>query len=229
MLHPPPVASGLMGEEAGRVMAEGSRQQEQPRVVMWQGIWRLGTEWCDLSQVGDGWRLTGAVLLAVGGAPAEVRYEIAIDASWATRAVDITSRSGSDVRMRRIHLAADQQQIWHRQDSLAADAAGPSVELEEVRGLLDIDLGFSPSTNTLPIRRLAPEIGEAVDVTAVWLRYPELTIAPLPQRYIRLDERRYRYESNGGAFVAELEVDALGLVVAYEGGWQRIAEAEVGR
>jgi len=195
---------------------------------MWQGIWRSGTEWCDLTRVGDGWRLAGTVLLAVDGIPAEVRYKVALDASWATREVDITSRSGSDVRMRRIHLAADQKQIWHRQESLAPDAAGPLVELEGVRGLFDIDLGFSPSTNTLPIRRLAPPIAEAVDVTAVWLRYPELTIEPLPQRYIRLDERRYRYESNGRAFVAELEVDELGLVVAYEGGWQRIGEAAEG-
>jgi hypothetical protein len=60
-------------------------------------------------------------------------------------------------------------------------------------------------------------------VTAAWLRFPELTLEPLSQRYVRLDERRYRYESQGGSFVAELEVDDLGLVVHYEGGWQRVA------
>jgi hypothetical protein len=75
----------------------------------------------------------------------------------------------------------------------------------------------------LPIRRLDPAIGEAVALTAVWVRFPELTIEPLPQRYIRLAERRYRYESAGGAFVAEIEVDDLGLVTTYEGGWRRIA------
>ena len=57
------------------------------------------------------------------------------------------------------------------------------------------------------------------------LSFPELTIEPLPQRYLRLGERRYRYESAGGAFVAEIEVDDLGLVVSYEGGWERIAES----
>ncbi|MDQ3227137.1 MAG: putative glycolipid-binding domain-containing protein, partial [Chloroflexota bacterium] len=79
--------------------------------------------------------------------------------------------------------------------------------------------------NTLPIRRLAPAIGDAVGVTAVWVSFPELTIEPLPQRYIRLDERRYRYESDGGAFVTEIAVDDLGLVVTYDGGWRRIAES----
>ena len=60
-------------------------------------------------------------------------------------------------------------------------------------------------------------------MTAVWVRFPELTIEPLPQRYGRLAERRYRYESAGGAFAAEIEVDDLGLVTTYEGGWRRIA------
>jgi hypothetical protein len=55
------------------------------------------------------------------------------------------------------------------------------------------------------------------------VRFPELTIEPLPQRYIRLADWRYRYESAGGAFVAEIEVDDLGLVTHYEGGWRRIA------
>lgn len=60
-------------------------------------------------------------------------------------------------------------------------------------------------------------------MTAVWVRFPELTIEPLPQRYTWLDERRYRYESAGGAFVAAIEVDELGLATEYEGGWRRVA------
>jgi uncharacterized protein len=60
-------------------------------------------------------------------------------------------------------------------------------------------------------------------VTAAWVRFPELTIEPLPQRYIRLADRRYHYESAGGAFIAEIEVDDLGIVTTYEGGWQRVA------
>jgi hypothetical protein len=99
----------------------------------------------------------------------------------------------------------------------------PVDDLAALHGLVDVDLGFSPVTNTLPIRRLEPAIGEVVAVTAAWVRFPELTIEPLPQRYVRLAERRYRYESAGGAFVAEIEVDDLGLVTTYEGGWRRIA------
>jgi hypothetical protein len=92
-----------------------------------------------------------------------------------------------------------------------------------LHGLTDVDLGITPATNTLPIRRLDPAIGESVAVTAAWVRFPELTVESLPQTYTRLAERRYRYESAGGAFVAAIEVDDLGLVIAYEGGWRRVA------
>ena len=58
-------------------------------------------------------------------------------------------------------------------------------------------------------------------VTAAWVRFPELTVEPLPQEYLRLEERRYRYSSAGGRFVAELEVDEHGLVTTYGDIWAR--------
>jgi hypothetical protein len=128
-----------------------------------------------------------------------------------------------DERERRLRLRADDDRNWHVDRDSKPGADAPADDLKAVQGLIDIDLGVTPATNTLPIRRLAPAVGRAVDVTALWVRFPELTIEPLPQRYTRTTQDRYRYESAGGAFVAELEVDDLGLVVTYEGGWQRIA------
>jgi hypothetical protein len=192
-----------------------------PRTVIWQGIWRPGAEWCELRQTAGGWSFAGTALVAVDGRPNHVRYDISLDHGWATQAVQIDARDGAGTE-RRLRLAADASRTWQAVGG-PDDMRLAEHTLAPVHGLVDIDLGFSPSTNTLPIRRLAPAIGESVDVTAVWMRFPELTIEPLPQRYVRLDERRYRYESNDGAFVAELEVDDLGLVISYEGGWQRIA------
>jgi hypothetical protein len=192
------------------------------RTVMWQGIWRAGAEWCELWRSDEGWRIAGTALVSVDGDPERVQYELALDAAWATRAVRFAARGG-DGQERGARLTVDQDKVWRIERFPASGEHGD--DLGGMRGLVDVDLGFSPATNTLPIRRLAPAIGEAVEVTAVWVRFPELTIAPLPQRYTRLEERRYRYESNGGAFVAELEVDELGLVITYEGGWQRIATA----
>jgi hypothetical protein len=57
---------------------------------------------------------------------------------------------------------------------------------------------------------------------AAWVRFPELTLQPLPQEYVRLADREYRYSSRGGAFVANILVDDNGLALNYEGFWQRV-------
>lgn len=194
------------------------------RTVLWQRLDLPGSEWCALGPEPEGWRGVGKVLTSVEGAPTVIRYELALDDGWHTREVRIALRAASETQTRRLHLTVSPEQKWTiAREPLPATPAPDEAEL--VRGLIDVDLGFSPLTNTLPIRRLAPAIGDAVAVTAAWVRFPELTLEPLPQRYTRLAARRYRYDSGDGAFMAELAVDDLGLVTSYEGGWRRIAEA----
>ena len=81
-----------------------------------------------------------------------------------------------------------------------------------VAGATDIDLTFSPATDTLPIRRLSLAVGDSADVLAAWFRFPELRLEPLRQRYTRLDPTTYRYESDPG-FQTTLATEDLGLVV----------------
>jgi hypothetical protein len=87
---------------------------------------------------------------------------------------------------------------------------------------VDIDLGFTPATNTLPIRRLALGIGESARVRSAWLRFPELRLEPLEQVYTRQAERSFRYRSlvDGELFIARLDTDMLGWVIRYEGLWE---------
>jgi hypothetical protein len=195
----------------------------QVRTVLWQRIDPPGSEWCALEREPEGWRLRGIVLTEVAAAPVLIHYAVALAADWSTRAVEIAMRSGNANRPKQLRLTVAPEQRWQLEREPPQDPPLPQDDLRALHGLVDVDLGFSPATNTLPIRRLDPAIGEAVAVTAAWVRFPELTIEPLPQTYTRLAERRYRYESAGGAFVAEIEVDDLGLVTAYEAGWRRIA------
>ncbi|HEV8365523.1 MAG TPA: putative glycolipid-binding domain-containing protein, partial [Gemmatimonadaceae bacterium] len=83
---------------------------------------------------------------------------------------------------------------------------------------------FTPATNTLPIRRLALTVGESTDVSAAWLRFPAMTLERLEQRYTRIGDSTYRYESAGGQFMRELTVTPDGLVHEYQGLWR--AESE---
>ena len=206
------------------IVPEPATEPNSPvRTVLWQRIYSPGSEWCALEREPDGWRLHGIVLAEVATVPVLVHYAVAL----AIRLVDPSGRDRDALRRRdrttELKLTVAPDQRWQIEREPAPDPAMPADDLAALHGLVDVDLGFSPVTNTLPIRRLDPAIGEAVAVTAAWVRFPELTIEPLPQRYIRLAERRYRYESAGGAFVAEIEVDDLGLVTTYEGGWRRIA------
>ena len=98
------------------------------------------------------------------------------------------------------------------------------VDVPAVSGSEDIDLGFSPSTNLLPIRRLALKVGEHAAVRAAWVRFPELTLELLEQSYTRIASDCYRYESaggsdGGGAFQRDLKVDENGFVLEYPDLW----------
>ena len=84
-------------------------------------------------------------------------------------------------------------------------------EQAQVEGCIDLDLNFSPSTNLLPIRRLNLLVGQEAMVRAAWLRFPSFELEPLDQLYRRIDESTYVYESGGGTFVRQLEVESIGL------------------
>ena len=86
-----------------------------------------------------------------------------------------------------------------------------------------VDLGFSPSTNLLPIRRLRLAVGATAPIRAAWVRFPELTTEVLEQTYTRLATDRYLCQSVAGRFRRELTVDTTGLVLDCPGLW--IAEA----
>ncbi len=96
-------------------------------------------------------------------------------------------------------------------------------DLRALEGCIDVDLGVTPSTNALPINRLALQAGDTAEISAAWVRFPDLDIVAAPQSYERLAPARYRYCSLDSGFTAEIEVDADGLPTDYVGIWRRIA------
>ena len=185
--------------EAGKIVASG----------FWRWLVGTGLERFELMHAGEEWVLQGTIL-AMPSSAAEARYEIICDAQFRTQRVQIVLRDFGGER--RLELSAENGR-WYANGQEAAS----------VRGAIDVDLGWSPSTNTLPICRLGLEVGQSSgEFTAAWVRFPELVLEPLPQEYRRLGEREYLYVSRGGAFQARLLVDDYGLVIDYEGFWQRV-------
>ena len=173
--------------------------------VLWQSPQLGSSEYCELSGTSGGHRLAGVVVLPVGGRPGHARYRVDVDERWRTREVEVAVVVTGEER--RVALSADGEGRW-----LLGGAPAPDLD-----GCVDADLGFSPSTNTLPIRRLALRSGEVAPVRAAWVRFPELTVEVNEQSYERLDQGRWRYRS--GAFTADLVVEpSSGLVVTYGDG-----------
>lgn len=103
---------------------------------------------------------------------------------------------------------------------LEHDGAGGWHDRPELDGCREVDISTTPLTNTLPIRRLQLSIGETHEIRAVYIEVPRLTVSVMPQRYTRLGDRLYRYQSKN--FQADLAVDEHGLVIDYPGLWRRL-------
>lgn len=173
--------------------------------ILWRRLDRPGHEAARLSRKGEDWNLAGTAVFLHEGEPCRLDYSILCDPDWRTSGAAVEGWVGRETV--RIEISAGSSGRWRMN----------GVERHEVEGSLDLDLNFSPSTNLLPIRRLDLAVGGEAKVRAAWLRFPSFALEPLEQSYRRLAESTYRYESAGGRFVAELEVNAAGFVTLYPG------------
>lgn len=176
--------------------------------ILWRRLDLPGHEIGVVALRNDRWELDGTAVFAHERRPCRLDYLVVCDSGWRTTSAHVKGIIGN--REIDVNISVDPGQRWYVN----------GTECTAVAGCIDIDLGFSPSTNLLPIRRLAPGVGEEVEVRAAWLPFPSLVFEILPQVYWREGGRRYHYESGGGAFVRELEVNAHGLVTRYPGLWE---------
>jgi len=167
-------------------------------------------EHCTITVRDGGLSLVGTVLGAEDGVPVRVEYRVLADGSGATTAVHVREQRGFGSRA--LTLARDAKGAW----------TVDGTTQKSLKGCFDVDLGCSPSTNTLPIRRLRLGVGASKTIQAALLDFPAFTVKKTAQTYTREDEFTYRFAS--GTFEAELVVDEEGVIAQYAG-WQRTAVA----
>ncbi len=175
--------------------------------MVWRRLDVPGRDAATLNQSEKGWLVVGEAEFVDEGRACRLQYSIDLSPAWHTRSVAVAGSNGE----RKIDLAVrvDRGQRWTmnwRQVPSIADC-------------LDIDLAFTPATNTLPIRRLDLPVGESARVVAAWLRFPELDLEPLEQVYRRVDANHYDYRAPESGFQAVLTVTPEGWVVDYPGLW----------
>lgn len=184
------------------------------RAVAWRGLVEWLAEHAVLELGPGSVRATGVQL---GAEPLPYRLEYQIDAAggWATRTLDLHATGGG--WRRRLSLRRDPAGSW----SFEAGGEGerdtlgePGGDPQAIGDALDCDLGFSPLTNLMPVRRhaLHDEAG-GQDFVMALVSVPDLRFAPSAQRYEHLRPGVVRFAS--GDFTADLELDDDGLVLVY--------------
>ncbi|MCY1380818.1 putative glycolipid-binding protein [compost metagenome] len=85
---------------------------------------------------------------------------------------------------------------------------------------VDLDLGFTPATNLLQLRRLNLAPGESADAPAAWVDIEDGGLSELMQRYERRGEGTYAYEAKRFDYAEVLGVTADGFVSDYPRLWR---------
>tara|TARA_R110000868_G_scaffold164833_2_gene397787 strand:- start:626 stop:1198 length:573 start_codon:yes stop_codon:yes gene_type:complete len=180
------------------------------RWIIWRRLDEPGTDLCRILRSDGGWHLAGTATGLHDGTPLHIDYRVACDPHWLTRTVRLVGWADN----RRIDLA-----IWRDDDGTWTCNEEP---VPAVEGAVDIDLGFTPATNTVAVRRSCLAPGASVENTAAWFDESDWTLKPLRQTYRRVTEDRYEYESPANGFKAMLTLDDAGLVRDYPGLWTAI-------
>ena len=178
------------------------------RTIIWRRLDTSGHESARVFLIKSHWTLTGTAVFVHDRQPCRLDYRLKCDSRWQTLSAKIAGWVGRKVIG--VDISVDSERHWQLNKQQCAD----------VTGCIDLDLNFSPLTNTLPIRRLNLAVGREARVRAAWLKFPSFKLEPLEQIYHRVKTSKYRYESGGNRFSAELEVDKGGLVIHYPNFWQ---------
>jgi hypothetical protein len=185
------------------------------RFVIWRD-WNGPRTEAALVELGEtGVRATGT---QIGADPIPYRLDYALDAGdgWITRGLRVEARG--DGWSRRLRLGRDADGSWK-----ADGEADGEIELPEPGGslaglerALDCDLGYSPLTNLMPVRReRLDERPGARDFVMAWVRVPALSVHASAQRYEHVtadaDGATVRFLDRGlfDGFVAEYDLDGL--------------------
>ena len=192
------------------------------RFFIWRGLDEWYAEAASVELTADGLVATGT---QIGSDPLPYRVDYRLDASegFVTRSLEVTANGLG--WSRRLELRHDGRGTWTCEARAHGDASLPAQRSDSspLSGALDCDLGRSPLTNVMPIRRagLHRRPG-ADDFLMAWVSVPDLSVVPSAQRYehVRRGDDgsavvRYVDRGSFAGFTADLELDPDGFVVVY--------------
>ena len=192
------------------------------RFVIWRGTDAWRSEAAAIDFTASGVHAKGTQL---GLDPVPYRLDYDLDASdgWNTRRLGLRAQGeGWKRELELEHAGSGRWEIRGRHEGVDVGLGEPTGDPSVLTDAVDCDLAFSPLTNLMPVRRRLAPGAEAFDLTCAWVLVPQLSVIAYPQRYepvAELDggERIVRFVDRGPGegFVADLRLDADGLVLSY--------------
>lgn len=152
--------------------------------ILWHCSLLASSEQASLIEMEEGCRLRELAALPLRGEPCHIDYDVLCDPDWIPKSCRVNVVFSARVRTR--ELRRDGIGRWEHNGT-------PAPDLESCS---DIDLGWTPATNTIPIRRLELEVGDTASIRAAWVRCPVLDVVANQQHYTRMSRDRWRYRSD---------------------------------
>jgi hypothetical protein len=174
--------------------------------LLWRSEDDPGFEHVRVDDSHPGWDVYDSMLVrAHDGVVRRGGYTLILDKQFRTLEIRIMIEQAPR-SMAALHLLANGEGTW-------ADA--DERHIPDLDGCIDVDIQWSPLTNTLPVRRLDLRQGDEQDITVAYIELPGLSVRKVTQHYTRTGERTIQYASETRDFVRELTLDDEGFVVDY--------------
>lgn len=176
----------------------------------WRRLDRPGDDTCSLWEIPGGWLLAGRATWRLDHGDALVSYQVEADTGWHSRRGLVEGKAGG--RAVRLEVVRSPAAEWEVDGQRASGLDGSD----------DLDLGFTPATNLLAIRRLARAPDGRLAADAAWLDEDTWSFRRLPQWYERRSDLEWWYESPTTGYAALLTVTPDGFVSDYPGLWRLV-------
>jgi hypothetical protein len=176
--------------------------------ILWRRLDAPGHDACRLERNDTAWQLDGAAVFSdPQGRHVQLHYRVRCDALWHTQWG--TVRGWVDGENIDLSVTRNARGGWLLNDEAVPDLAH----------CMDLDLGFTPATNLIALRRLGLKPGEAADAPAAWLDADERSLGLLEQRYAQRSAGACWYEAPRFGYAALLNLTPEGFVSHYPERW----------
>ena len=149
------------------------------------------------------------IISSFKGTSYKIEYHLVLSSNWKFKYADIVV--DNEGIQKRIDIIVDRHRNWSLNNQV----------IERLKWCFDIDLGFTPLTNTLPVNRLEITNRKQANITVAWLEFPSFELRPFNQTYTKLNDNEYLYES-GTDFKATIKINKEGFVTKYQDYWTMI-------